>query len=78
MELSKLLYNQIEKKSLMRLKNEKRDQDERLQDPQDPFFFKPQEYAMAIYSYYMCFSCNKPYFGGLKSCENIALQANQK
>lgn len=33
---------------------------------------------MAIYSFYMCFSCDKPYFGGLKSCENIRAQANDK
>ena len=25
---------------------------------------------MARLSYYMCFKCKKPYFGGLKSCEN--------
>ena len=29
------------------------------------------EYAIAIYSYYMCFKCKNPYFGGLKSCENM-------
>ena len=26
---------------------------------------------MAIYSYYQCWECKNPYFGGLKSCENI-------
>ena len=29
------------------------------------------EYAIAIYSYYMCFKCQTPFFGGLKSCENM-------
>ena len=24
---------------------------------------------MAIYSYYMCFKCEIPYYGGLKDCE---------
>ena len=24
---------------------------------------------MAIYSYYMCFKCKNPYYGGLKDCE---------
>ena len=27
------------------------------------------EYALAIYAYYECFKCKKPYFGGLKNCE---------
>jgi E3 ubiquitin-protein ligase MYCBP2 len=30
---------------------------------------------MAIYSYYQCFKCKKPYFGGLKSCENLRAEA---
>ena len=38
---------------------------------------KPLEYAMEIYSYYMCFKCNKPYFGGLKDCER-ALNEDSK
>ena len=24
---------------------------------------------MAIYSYYLCFKCKNPYYGGLKDCE---------
>ena len=24
---------------------------------------------MAIYSYYMCYKCKEPYYGGLKDCE---------
>lgn len=35
------------------------------------------EYAMAIYSYYMCFKCKEPYFGGLKDCER-ALNDDKK
>ena len=31
---------------------------------------------MAIYSYYQCFSCDKPYFGGLVSC-NAAVNVNE-
>ena len=33
------------------------------------FYNKPEEYSMAIYSYYMCYKCQKPYYGGLKDCE---------
>jgi len=54
-----------------RLKYEKRDKDERLLKVGDQYYGKPEEYCMAIYSYYLCFKCKKPYFGGLKSCENL-------
>lgn len=30
---------------------------------------------MAIYSYYMCFKCKEPYYGGLKDCER-AIEEN--
>lgn len=32
---------------------------------------------MAIYSYYLCFKCKTPYFGGLKDCER-ALNDDKK
>ena len=32
---------------------------------------------MAIYSYYMCFKCKTPYFGGLKDCERAIEEINQ-
>ena len=69
---TKRLRQMIEKLSMIRLQNEGRLKDERLSDPSDPFFEKPLEYALAIYSYYQCFSCKKPYFGGLRSCEAVA------
>ena len=59
------------KKSLLRLKHEKKDKEKRLEDANDPYFEKPQEYAMAIYSYYQCYECKVPFFGGLRSCENL-------
>lgn len=62
------LYENIKKKSLDRLKFEERLKDEKLNDPNSPFYQQPQEYSMAIYAYFMCFKCKKPYFGGLKDC----------
>jgi len=41
------------------------------------YFGKPEEYAVAIYSFYMCFKCRKPYFGGLKSCEQMVEEEKQ-
>lgn len=54
--------------SLMRLKHEDRDKDKRLKDPKDPYYGRQMEYAMDIYSYYTCFKCRRPYFGGAKQC----------
>eukprot|EP00828_Plagiopyla_frontata_P030567 TRINITY_DN398_c0_g1_i1.p1 TRINITY_DN398_c0_g1~~TRINITY_DN398_c0_g1_i1.p1 ORF type:complete len:379 (-),score=41.52 TRINITY_DN398_c0_g1_i1:179-1315(-) len=65
------LFEKIKTMSLQRLKHEDRDKDERLKKEGDPYFNKPMEYAIAIYSYYMCFKCKNPYFGGLKSCEDM-------
>lgn len=65
------IYEEIKQKSLARLKHEGKDKDERITKIGDPYYNKPLEYALAIYSYYMCFKCKMPYFGGLKSCENM-------
>ena len=56
------------------------DKDARLKKVGDPYYNKPLEYAMAIYSYYLCFKCKKPYFGGRKDCERLREEAqnNQK
>jgi len=61
-----------------RLKHEGRDKDERILTPGDPYYDKPLEYAVAIYSYYECFKCKKPYFGGLKRCEDLMEEASGK
>ena len=37
-------------------------------NPKSPYYQKPNEYAMAIYAYFMCFKCKNPYFGGRKNC----------
>ena len=65
--------------SLKRLKFEEKHKDPRFENPKDVYYKKPQEYAMAIYSYYMCFKCKSPYFGGAKNCEALRgeAEANQ-
>jgi len=69
MKENKMLSDDIRTKAMERLKYEKREKDERLIKVGDAYYNKPEEYAFAIYSYYQCFKCKKPYFGGLKSCE---------
>lgn len=63
-------FELVKLKAFDRLKYEGLDKSARLSNPSDPFFQKPLEYALAIYSYYECFKCKTPYFGGLKSCED--------
>ena len=45
-----------------------KDKDARILNPQDFYFKKPLEYSLAIYCYYECFKCKKPYFGGAMDC----------
>ncbi|CAD8152124.1 unnamed protein product [Paramecium octaurelia] len=72
-----LLFQDVMKKSLDRLKYENRDKDEKLNKVGEQFYGKPQEYAMAIYCYYQCFKCKNPYFGGAKDCQR-ALEEGDK
>ena len=52
--------------------------DDRLADPNDVFYGKDQEYANHRCSYYQCFKCKKPYFGGLIDCEQEAANAQMQ
>ena len=44
-------------------------QEERLKDPNDHYFEKPLEFALHKCAFYECYSCKKPFFGGLIDCE---------
>jgi len=35
---------------------------------EDFYYNNLQDYAMFKCAYYICFKCQKPYFGGLKEC----------
>lgn len=64
-EVLKLEEN-IRGKALERAKHEGLDKDERLKKVGDPYYNDLQKYAMARLSYYTCYECKDPYFGGLK------------
>jgi len=68
---AKDLEAQIESKSLERAKVEQLDKHPRLKDPNDEYFNDLSKYAMERLSYYECFKCHTPYFGGLKECGNL-------
>lgn len=69
-EVSKM-EEDIRSKALERAKHEGLDKDERLKKPGDPYFNDLEKYAMARLSYYTCYECKTPYFGGLKDCGNL-------
>ncbi|CAI2359826.1 unnamed protein product [Moneuplotes crassus] len=62
------LRAKINMKAWKRAKYEGINRDARLQA--SPYNGDLLSYAMARLSYYMCYKCHNPYFGGLKSCEN--------
>ena len=51
--------------------------DERLLTPSDAYFGKPQEFANHRCSFYQCYDCKKPYFGGLIDCEQEMANAER-
>ena len=55
--------------AIERAKIEGLDKDPKLSDPKYNFYKDLQGYAMYKCSYYMCFKCKSPYFGGLKDCD---------
>ena len=69
-EKNKKLYESIKEMALKRLKIEGLDKDQRLTDPNSPWFGKIEEFAMKRLSYYMCYICKKPYFAGRRECGN--------
>lgn len=65
------LYEDIKSKALKRLEFEGMHNDSRLKDPNDRNYFnQPERYAFDSLSYYDCFKCRRPYFGGKKNCED--------
>jgi len=56
-------------KAMERAKFEDLHKHERVNKKGDRFYNKLQEFALAKLSYYMCFKCQSPYFGGMKDCD---------
>jgi hypothetical protein len=66
---SESFESELKKKAFERGKYEGLDKNERLRNPNDRFFNKYENYCMENLSYYECFKCKGPYFGGMKDCE---------
>lgn len=61
---AQILFEDIKKRTEERLKFEGKHKDKQVVDPDGPFYNKPLEYGLKIFTYFMCFKCKKPYFGG--------------
>ena len=58
----------IEAKAAERAKFEGLDKEKRLSDPNDHYYNKPGDFYLYKLSYYMCYKCKTPYYGGMRDC----------
>ena len=61
MNENKIIFEDVKSKSVERLQIEGRNNDKELLDPNHPYYKKELEYAMAIFAYYECYTCKRPY-----------------
>ena len=61
---------ELQKKAIERGKHEGLDKDKKYLDKSYAYYGKFLEFCMYKLSYYECYQCKLPYFGGLKDCEN--------
>jgi len=67
------LFHQIQKDAIDRVKIEGLDNDQRLRDKSGPYYNNLPKYAMDRLAFYLCAKCKKPYFGGMKQCEDAGM-----
>ncbi len=63
------LKQQVESMCLMRLKYENLEQHEDITKPNGKFFNNKLGFGLYNFAYYPCFECKKPYFGGMRRCD---------
>ncbi|XP_044762914.1 E3 ubiquitin-protein ligase MYCBP2 [Coccinella septempunctata] len=69
LEPIKKLLKDVQRKALMRLEYEGLHKAEAVVTPGARFYNDPASYAMDRYAYYVCFKCNKAYYGGEARCD---------
>ncbi|XP_076385847.1 MYC binding protein highwire isoform X12 [Megachile rotundata] len=65
----KELYDDVKKKALMRLEYEGLNKAEAVFGPGGRYYQDPAAYAMERYAYYVCYKCQKAYYGGEARCD---------
>jgi len=68
------LKKEIERDAVERVKIEGLQNDPRMKDPNSPYYNNLEKFAMDRLAFYKCCKCNKPYFGGMKACEEAGLE----
>ena len=63
------LYEDVHRKALMRLEYEGLHKSEVITTPGARYYNDPAGFAMDRYAYYVCFKCNKAYYGGEARCD---------
>mmetsp|Transcript_18614 Transcript_18614/g.26102 ORF Transcript_18614/g.26102 Transcript_18614/m.26102 type:complete len:576 (+) Transcript_18614:22-1749(+) len=63
------LYEVVKKKAVDRLEFVGLNQAKEITDPNSQFHKNPVKYALYRFSYFPCYKCQKPYFGGERACE---------
>ncbi|KPM10530.1 E3 ubiquitin-protein ligase-like protein [Sarcoptes scabiei] len=64
-----VLFKEVKQKALMRLEYEGLNRCEAITSTSSRYFEDPISFALERYSYYLCFNCNKAYFGGEARCD---------
>jgi RCR-type E3 ubiquitin transferase len=62
------IYADVKRKALLRLEYEGLEGADELQEGGE-FVGNPAGYALTKFAYYLCYKCNRPYFGGGVQCE---------
>ncbi|XP_058807986.1 E3 ubiquitin-protein ligase MYCBP2-like [Phymastichus coffea] len=65
----KVLYEDVKRKALMRLEYEGLHKAEAVTTPGGRYYQDPATYAMDRYAYYVCYKCQKAYYGGEARCD---------
>ncbi|XP_076623337.1 MYC binding protein highwire isoform X2 [Colletes latitarsis] len=65
----KELYEDVRRKALMRLEYEGLHKAEAIFGPTGKYHQDPAAYAMERYAYYVCYKCQKAYYGGEARCD---------
>ncbi|ESO93791.1 hypothetical protein LOTGIDRAFT_205644 [Lottia gigantea] len=66
------LYDDVKRKALMRLEYEGLHKAEAITTPGARFYKDPAGFSMDRYAYYVCYKCNKAYYGGEARCDEQA------
>eukprot|EP00898_Chlorokybus_atmophyticus_P001784 jgi/Chlat1/2606/Chrsp178S02455 len=68
MKQPRALLEEVRKRALRRVKADTRRVKADELQPGGRFDGRPADYALSVYTYYICHSCQKPYFGGERAC----------